>query len=181
MVDQYLGEIKLMGFNFAPSGWALCQGQILSITQNSALFALLGTMYGGNGQQNFALPDLQGRAAGHVGPSLYAAQGLKTGTESVTVQLPQYPQHSHSFNVNSGAGTTNVPTNNVLATPGLTAPATANIYTQAQSAPLQSLNTTGTPPTLAPYAGGNQPHENMMPFLVMNYSIAMTGIFPSRP
>ena len=181
MVDQYLGEIKLLGFNFAPSGWALCQGQILPISQNAALFSLLGTMYGGNGQQNFALPDLQGRAAGHVGPSLYTPQGLKTGTETVTVQLPQYPQHTHSFNVNSGPGNESLPINNVLATPHSASSATANIYTQAQGAPLQSLNTTGTPPALAPYVGGNQPHENMMPFLVMTYAIAMTGIFPARP
>jgi microcystin-dependent protein len=177
MVDQYLGEIKLLGFNFAPIGWALCQGQILPISQNAALFSLLGTMYGGNGQQNFGLPDLQGRAAGHVGPSLYIAQGLKTGTEAVTVQLPQYPQHSHSANVYSGNGDKSTSAGNVLATVPET---TLHIYTPAQGAQLQPLNTTGTPPTLAPYVGGNQPHENMMPFLVMNYAIAMTGAFPSR-
>jgi microcystin-dependent protein len=181
MVDQYIGEIKLLGFNFAPIGWALCQGQILPISQNAALFSLLGTMYGGNGQQNFALPDLQGRAAGHVGPSLYTPQGLKTGTETVTVQLPQYPQHTHSFNVNSDPGNEVYPTGRVLATPHATPPNGPNIYTIAQGAQLQPLNTTGTPPTLAPYVGGNQPHENMMPFLVMTYAIAMTGIFPARP
>jgi microcystin-dependent protein len=180
MVDQYLGEIKLLGFNFAPSGWALCQGQIIPVQQNAALFSLLGTMYGGDGAQNFGLPDLQGRAAGHVGPSLYTVQGMKTGTETVTVQLPQYPLHTHSFNVNSGPGNEGFPSGRVLATPHATSQG-PNIYTTAQDATLQPLNATGTPPALAVYAGGNQPHENMMPFLVMNYAIAMTGIFPSRP
>jgi len=185
VVDQYLGEIKLLGFNFAPIGWALCQGQTLSITQYAALYSLLGTSYGGNGQTTFQLPDLQGRAAGHVGPNLYTAQGLKLGTETVTIQLPQYPAHTHPVAVNATTATQNSAVSAYLATATQFPPASPppppvpNIYTPASGATLVPLNTAGTP-VLAPYGGGNQPHENMMPFLVMNYSIAMTGVFPAR-
>jgi microcystin-dependent protein len=178
MVDQYLGEIKLVGFNFAPIGWAQCAGQIVSVTQYSALFALFGTMYGGNGTQNFGLPDLQGRAAGHVGPSLYTVQGAKQGTETVTVSSAQYPLHSHSVNATTAAATVAAPGSSYLATVATASP-TPQIYAPAQGAAPVALNAAGTP-VLAPYAGGNQPHENMMPFLTMFYCVAMTGQYPTR-
>jgi len=185
MVDQYLGEIKMTGFNFAPIGWAQCQGQIVSIQQYAALFSLYGTMYGGNGSTNFGWPDLQGRAAGHVGPSLYTVQGQKLGTETVTIGLPQYPGHSHLFNVNSGTGTAAAAKNNFLAGTAAPpspppAPPAPPLYTAAQGAALQPLNNTGQSPVIGFAAGGSQPHENMMPFLAMNYILAITGVFPAR-
>jgi microcystin-dependent protein len=175
-VDQFLGEIKLVGFNFAPIEWAMCAGQILSIQQNSALFALLGTMYGGNGTTNFGLPDLQGRAAGHVGPSLYTQQGEKLGTETVALVGTQYPFHSHNFNVGA-SGSTDAPLGNFLSTvtPN-TGTAGLQIYTPASGATLLPLNTA----IVGPSGGSQQPHENMMPFLAMNYVIAMAGNFPPR-
>jgi len=180
MVDPYLGEIKLMAFQFAPQGWALCQGQILSISQNSALFSLLGTSYGGNGTANFGLPDLQGRAAGDLGPNLYTVLGLKMGSEQVTILSTEYPMHTHTMSVNSSTAN--------IAEPGSTAflgsnPSTGsppNIYTPAQGAALQPIYNGSTNPVLGYAAGGSQPHENMQPYLVMNYSIAMTGVYPTR-
>jgi len=189
MVDQYLGEIKMTGFNFAPIGWAQCQGQIVSIQQYAALFSLYGTMYGGNGSTNFGWPDLQGRAAGHVGPSLYTVQGLKLGTETVTIGSTTYPLHSHQVNVNSGNGSANLAQNNYLSTtgqlpasppPAPPPPAAPKLYTTAQGAPLQPLYNAGQTPVVGIAAGGNQPHENMMPFLAMNYCLAISGQFPSR-
>jgi microcystin-dependent protein len=183
MVDQYLGEIKLAGFNFAPVGWALCSGQIVSIQQYTALFALYGTMYGGNGTTNFGWPDLQGRAAGHVGPSLYTAQGMALGTETVPLNISEYPLHNHGFNVNTVAATANLPTNNYLATTASLTPPTPpapNIYTAAQGATLQPLNNAQPNPVIGFSSGGAVPHENMMPFLVMNYILALTGVFPPR-
>jgi microcystin-dependent protein len=181
MVQQYLGEIKMAGFNFAPVGWALAQGQIMSITQNTALFSLFGAMYGGNGTTNFGLPDLQGRAAAQVGPNLYTAQGAKTGTETETLTTTQYPLHTHAFNVNSANGTATAPLNNYLAavippSPPPPPKPPGQLFTPAQGATLQPLN----PAVVSLYPGGSQPHENMMPFLVMNYIVALTGVFPPR-
>jgi microcystin-dependent protein len=171
MVDQYLGEIKLVGFNFAPTGWSLCQGQIVSIQQFSALFALLGTMYGGNGTTNFGLPDLQGRAAGQVGPSLYTVQGMKLGTETVSLNTTEYPLHNHTFNAGT-SGADLEPLGNYLSTvtPSL------QIYTPASGATLMPLNSG----IIGQNPAGSQPHENMMPFLAMNYVIALAGQFPPR-
>src|SRR5579859_3905357 len=167
MVDQYVGEIKLVGFNFAPIGWAQCAGQIMAISQNAALFSLFGTMYGGNGTSNFGLPDLQGRAAGHVGSTLYTSQGMKLGTESVAVQLTQYPAHSHSFKVNSAAGTSPSPSaSNYLASTASTA-----LYVAAQGAALQPLYNVPPTPVIGFAAGGSQPHENMQPYLAMTYCV----------
>jgi microcystin-dependent protein len=178
MVDQFLGEIKLVGFNFPPIDWATCAGQIVSITQNPSLFALLGTMYGGNGTTNFGLPDLQGRAAGHVGPNLYTAQGEKLGTETVSLNLTEYPLHSHALNVGT-AGTVPGPLGNFLSSVApVSGPPTAGlqIYTPASGANVQPLNNG----IIGQSAGGSQPHENMMPFLAMNYIIALQGVFPAR-
>ena len=176
MVDQYLGEIKLAGYNFAPVGWALCAGQIVSISQYSALFSLLGTMYGGNGTSSFGLPDLQGRAAGHVGPNLYTNQGMKLGTETVTIQPTQYPAHNHSFNVNATAGTAPAPNG----TNFLASTASTNLYVPAQGAALQPLYNGPTAPVIGVAQGGSQPHENMQPYLTMNYCIALSGVYPAR-
>jgi len=175
-VDQFLGEIKLVGFGFAPIEWAQCAGQIVSISQSSALFALLGTMYGGNGTTNFGLPDLQGRAAAHVGPNLYTQQGQKLGTETVALVGTQYPSHSHNFNAGA-SGSTDAPLGNFLSTvTPTTATAGLQIYTPASGATLLPLN----PAIVGPSGGPPQPHENMMPFLAMNYVIAMVGNFPPR-
>ena len=176
MVDQYLGEIKLTGFNFAPIGWALCAGQIMGISQNAALFSLLGTMYGGNGSSNFGLPDLQGRAAGHVGPNLYTSQGMKLGTETVNIQATQYPGHSHGFNVYATGGTVATPSSTTF----LASTASTNLYVAAQGAALQPLYNGPTAPVIGAAQGGSQPHENMQPFLAMNYCIALSGVFPAR-
>ena len=176
MVQQFLGEIKLVGFNFAPIEWAICAGQIVPIAQNPSLFSLLGTMYGGNGTTNFGLPDLQGRAAGHVGPNLYTQQGTKLGTETVALAGTQYPAHTHNFNVGP-SGSTDAPLGNFLSTvtPN-TGTAGLQIYTPASGATLLPLN----PAIVGPSGGPPQPHENMMPFLVMTYVIALSGVFPSR-
>jgi microcystin-dependent protein len=180
-VNQYLGEIKMAGFNFAPTGWALAQGQIMSIQQNTALFALLGTMYGGNGQTNFGLPDLRGRAGGQVGPNLFTSQGELLGVESVTINSQQYPAHSHPLNVNNGAGTATAPAGNYMAAFVPAAPPPpprppGNVFTAAQGAQLQPLN----PLAVSMLNGADLPHDNMMPYLVMNYIISLTGIFPPR-
>jgi len=172
MVDNFLGEIKLVGFNFAPQGWQFAAGQILPISQYAALFALLGTYYGGNGVQNFALPDLRGRTP--LGMSSTTPIGEVTGTETVTLLSTQYPSHNHAFSVNTTGGL-GLPTGNFLASVGATTPPTqGHIYTTG--AANQPLN----PAALTTYPGQSQPHANMQPYLVMNHVIALTGIFPSR-
>jgi microcystin-dependent protein len=174
MVNQYLGEIKLFGGNFAISGWAMAAGQLLAISQNSALFSLLGTQYGGNGTSNFALPDLQGRAAGQVGPNTYQVQGTKLGTETVALSLQNYPAHNHTFAANT-APTSGAPAGNYLAS----ATGAAQLYVNAAGATQQPLNN-GATPVIGMAPGGSVPHENMMPFLAMTYLIAMQGVFPAR-
>jgi len=167
MTDQFVAEIRLVGFNFAPLGWAICQGQTLPISQYSAVFSLVGTFYGGNGTSNFQIPDLQGRS-----PMFYGQQtavGEKIGTETVTVLSTQYPSHSHVFAANTTGGL-GLPTNNYLAS----VTGGRNIY--AVGGTPQPLN----PAAAAAAQGGSQPHQNMQPFLVMNYIFALTGAFPSR-
>jgi microcystin-dependent protein len=178
MVDQYVGEIKLVGFNFAPLQWAQCAGQLVPISQNPSLFALLGTMYGGNGTSTFGLPDLRGRAAGHVGPNLYTAQGMLLGTETVSLNTTEYPSHSHQFNVGT-AGSAEAPLGDFLSSVAPTSgpPSGAlQIYTPLSGATLQALNSG----IIGPSAGNSQPHENMMPYLAMTYCIALQGVFPPR-
>jgi microcystin-dependent protein len=164
MSEPFLSEIKLVSFNFPPKGWALCNGQLLPINQNQALFALLGTTYGGNGQTNFALPNLRGRVPIHMGSG--HALGEAAGSTSVTVNIQQLPTHTHARVHHAGRHAA-VPTNNVLAqTP-------ATIY--APPANLTTLN-----PINVSSVGGSQPHNNMMPYLVLNFIIALQGIFPSQ-
>jgi len=174
MAESYLGEIKLVGFNFAPQGWTEAAGQLLAISQYNALFALVGTTYGGNGTSNFQLPDLRGRTPIGIGNG--QVQGEPSGTEQVTLLLTQYPQHNHLFSVNTVGGL-GLPTNNFLASVSATSPpppTAGHIYTTG--AANQPLN----PASLSTYPGQSLPHENMQPNLVMNYIIALTGIFPSR-
>lgn len=165
MSEPFLSEIKVVSFNFPPKGWALCNGQLLPINQNQALFALLGTRYGGNGQTNFALPNLRGRVPIHM--SAAHTLGEAAGSTSVTVNIQQLPTHTHAMMASGTDGDVPVPTNTVLAaTP-------AKIYGPATS--LTTLN-----PINVTNVGGSQPHNNMMPYLVLNFIIALQGIFPSQ-
>jgi microcystin-dependent protein len=170
MSNPFLGSITLFAGNFAPRGYMFCQGQLLAISQNSALFALLGTIYGGDGQTTFALPNLAGRAAVHQGqgPGLsnYVI-GQSTGVENVTLTSNQLPSHSHIVNASIAATIGAGPAGAVWAQPSSGLPYAA--------APNVAMN-----PAALTSSGGNQPHENMMPFLVLNFIIAVEGIFPSR-
>lgn len=170
MSQPFIGEIRIFAGNFAPNGWAFCQGQLQAIAQNNALFALLGTIYGGDGQTTFALPDLRGRAAVHQGqgPGLsnYAI-GQQYGTEQVTLLSAHMPAHTHIAGANSAPASTSAPDNAVwaAATGGLA-------YASAPGVSMNSASVTS--------AGGSQPHNNMSPYLALNYIIALFGVFPSR-
>ena len=165
MSEPFLSEIKIVSFNFPPKGWALCNGQFLPINQNQALFALLGTTYGGNGQTTFALPNLRGRLPIHMGNG--HTLGEAAGSTSVTVNSQQLPTHTHFLMGSNTAGDTASPANAVLAaTPAL-------VYGPPNS--LTTLN-----PINVSSVGGSQPHNNMMPYLTLNFIIALQGIFPSR-
>ena len=164
MATPFLGEIKIMSFNFPPKGWALCNGQLLPINQNQALFSLLGTMYGGNGQTTFALPNLQGRVPLHR--SAVYVQGQIGGETSHTLALPEMPQHTHALAASIAMPDSASPTNKYFAAIG------TNAYSGAPNALMT--------PATAGSAGGSQPHENMAPYLVLNFCIALQGIFPSR-
>jgi microcystin-dependent protein len=176
MGTPYLGEIKIIAWNYAPKGWAFCNGQIMSIQQNTALFSILGTTYGGNGVQTFALPNLQGRIPVHVGNT--TTLGQQGGQSAHTLLISEMPAHIHSMSANTGAAVLNAPaTDSVL---GQSSGALHNgtvleILMYAPSGPATTLN----PGTIAG-AGGSQPHDNMSPYLVLNYIIALQGIFPSR-
>ena len=169
MSEPFIGEVRLVGFNFAPRGWAFCDGQILAIQSYTALFSLLGTTYGGDGRTTFGLPDLRGRTPIGVGtgPGLTPRTwGAKGGVESVTLNATQIPPHSHTVNVSGESADSNKPQGNELAS-GQFYHATST--SQAQLAAGTVANT-----------GGGQSHENMEPFLVMRWCIALTGIYPSR-
>lgn len=166
MSQPFLGEIILFAGNFAPRGWAFCNGQILAIAQNQALFSLLGTTYGGNGQTTFALPDLRSRVPVHAGqgPGLSDyALGQNGGTETVTLLVSELPQHTHRQPATNGEQTTNRPDGAL--------PAAGGVYGEVSDG---SLLTQTSP------AGGSQPHNNVQPYLTLNYIIALEGIFPSR-
>lgn len=168
MSEPFIGEIKLFAGTFAPRGWAFCAGQILSIAQNTALFSLLGTTYGGNGQTTFALPDLRGRVPVHDGPT--TTLGEVAGLEQVTLLQNQLPAHSHPLMASA------LPANSGVATGRGVADTSGNgalIYAAGGTAAPMS------PAAIEP-VGQSQPHENRMPYLAMNYIIAVEGIFPSR-
>lgn len=164
MAEPFLAEIRIMSFNFAPKGWAACNGQLLPINQNQALFALLGTTYGGDGRVNFALPNLQGRVPMHFGQS--HSLGERSGAESHTVSTAEMPTHSHSAGAAAANATLADPTGHYLAA--------ANALYHSSPADTQLAPTTITS------VGGNQPHENRQPYLTLNFSIALQGIFPSQ-
>jgi microcystin-dependent protein len=175
VADQFIAEIRVFPFNFPPIGWAFCNGQILSISQNTALFSLLGTSFGGNGTSNFALPDLQGSVplAWGQGPGLSPYElGQIGGEQAVTVLAVQMPAHTHALQAESGEATTKTPgPTNSLARSNPTF-----IYTGPTPTPPQQPLAAGTVGT----AGGNQPHNNLMPYLTLNFCIALQGIFPAR-
>ena len=174
MSSPFVAEIRIFGFNFAPTGWALCDGQLLPISQNTALFSLLGTTYGGDGKSTFALPDLQGSTAMHAGQGPGLSQrflGEMGGEEFVTLLQSEIPAHSHSLNANAQPSSTGVPTSITCVSRGFGgSPYKATPFTP---------NVNMAPQTLAP-AGGSLPHNNMMPYLTLNFCIAMQGVFPPR-
>jgi microcystin-dependent protein len=164
MAEPFIAEIRIMSFPFAPKGWAMCNGQFLPINQNQALFSLLGTTFGGNGQTTFALPDQRGQVPIHVGNG--HVLGEKGGTQAVTLSISQLPTHTHVVNASSLAtGGVNNPVNNFLGGGN-------NVY-----APPQSMTTLN--PGTVTSVGGSQAHTNLQPFLVLNFCIALQGIFPS--
>jgi microcystin-dependent protein len=165
MAEPFLSEIRIMSFGFPPKGWALCNGQLLPINQNQALFSLLGTTYGGDGQVNFALPDLRSRAPIHVGDG--HTLGERSGEAAHTVAIAELPTHAHFVQASTSDGNNVVPTNNVLASP----------LNQSYRAPDQAL-TTMIPGTIG-NVGGSQAHNNMQPYLTLSFCIALQGIFPS--
>jgi microcystin-dependent protein len=177
MADPFLGEIRMLGANFAPVGWALCQGQLLPISQNAALFSLLGTTYGGDGVQTFALPDLQGRVPLGMGQgsglSPYV-EGQKGGSESVTLTTQQMPAHSHAV----AAAETQSTTNPAGAVPANTQPPTPGAAPKIYGASPDGKTTMNS--AMIGQTGGNQPVSVQQPYLAVNYIIALVGIFPSR-
>lgn len=167
MAEPFLGQISLCSFNFAPRGWALCDGQLLPINQNQALFSILGTTYGGDGRVNFALPDLRGRIPLHFGTGV--ALGEKAGESAHTLTMAE-TAHSHTLPAFSGVGTTKTAAGNFIATPLFGATA-AKAFSPTGNTALASTSTS---------VGGSLPHDNMMPYLTINFIIALQGIFPSR-
>ena len=166
MSTPFLGEIKIISWNYAPKGWAFCNGQSLPINQNQALFSLLGTTYGGNGQTTFALPDFRGRIPLHVGGG--HIQGETAGQSAHTVTQSEMPAHNHFMNVTNNVGTDPNPGSGVIISKSV-----ANSYGGATN--LVTMN-----PASIGNVGGSQPHENRQPYLVLNFIIALQGIFPSR-
>lgn len=170
MSEPFLAEVRIVGFNFAPRGWAFCDGQILPINQNQSLYSLLGTTYGGDGRTSFALPDLRGRVPIHVGRSNGGGdhrEGQKGGEETHTLSVNEMPQHTHVLHAVQGAGNQPIATDGFLANGGSDTYAGPNNPTDMNAGAV--LNT-----------GGGQAHENMQPYLALNFCIALQGLFPSR-
>jgi microcystin-dependent protein len=173
MSFQYVGQILMVGFNFAPSGWALCNGQLLTISQNEVLYTLIGTTYGGNGTTNFALPDLRGRVPIHPGQGIGLSNysiGQSGGAETTTLNVNNLPSHNHGIEVSNTNGTVRYggePTRTLAGLPNV------DMYTTL--APTRAMN-----PATITSTGGNQPAPNLQPYLSVNFIIALTGIFPSQ-
>ena len=167
MSNPFLAEIRIFGFNFPPRGWAFCAGQLLSIQQNTALFSLLGTQYGGNGTTNFGLPRLQSRVPMHQGNGFFLGQ--TGGEEAHTLSVDEIPSHSHFVNASGVLGNSNSPAGNFLA-----ASSRFVLYSATLS------NPTALQPATVGSAGGGQPHINLQPYLALNFCIALQGIFPSQ-
>jgi microcystin-dependent protein len=166
MAEPFLSEIRIMSFGFPPKGWALCDGQLLPINQNQALFSLLGTTYGGDGRVNFGLPDLRSRVPIHTGSG--HTLGERGGEQAHTLSISEIPTHTHVLNGTSNAGTLVIAAGNLLGT-------TASQLYQAPDSNLVAMS-----PASIATVGGSQAHLNMQPFLVLNFSIALQGIFPSQ-
>lgn len=170
MSNPYIGEIRMFGGNFAPAGWAFCDGQLLAISENDVLFTLIGTTYGGDGQSTFALPDLRGRLPVHQGTDAGTTYqlGEQGGVEAVTVTVNQLPAHTHALSMSTTVPDQFVPTSNV------TAEATKRFYT-ANATNLQPMaaNAIGSD-------GGSQPHDNLQPYLCVSFIISLFGVFPSQ-
>jgi microcystin-dependent protein len=172
VADPFVGEIRIFGFNFAPTGWALCNGQLLPISQNTALFSLLGTTYGGDGKSTFALPDFTGAAPMHAGTGPDGTnyfQGESAGSSAVTLIQSELPVHNHTLSVSTRNASAKDPTNQALAVGqgiGMYGPSNGSATTMAA----QALS----------IAGGSQPHNNMQPSLVFCFCIALQGVFPAR-
>lgn len=165
MAEPFLGEIRLLGFDFAPRGWAFCEGQLLPIAQNQALFSVVGTTYGGDGRVTFALPDLRGRIPVHPGADV--PFGARLGTETVALVVPELPAHSHPVPTSNEVG--------VQADPSGLAPARTRRPLYAATGALTEMPADGVG-----LAGGNAPHNNLSPALVLRFAIALVGIFPAR-
>jgi len=173
MAQPYVGEIRMFAGNFNPNGWMFCEGQLLPISENETLFQLIGTMYGGDGQSTFQLPDLRGRIPLHFGTGpdgITYTQTEAAGVESVTLTTQQIPIHTHAHGCNSGAGAvTPDPVNAMASKTDLSQYSSAGATVQI-----------GNPPMSSDIAGGSQPHENFMPYLCINFIISLFGIFPSQ-
>ena len=173
-MDPFVAEIRIVPFNFAPKGWAFCDGQLLPLSQNTALFALLGTTYGGDGKSTFALPDLQGSAALHPGQgqglSLYDL-GQMGGSQSVTLLVSEMPVHTHTVNSVTALAATSTPASNMVLSRSTNGPAYGDAASGFQTFAPESL----------PPAGGSLPHNNLQPYLTLNYILALQGVFPPRP
>ncbi|MEO7717701.1 MAG: tail fiber protein [Capsulimonas sp.] len=164
MSEPYIGEIRMVGFSFAPNGWALCNGSTLAISQNDALFNLIGTTYGGDGVQTFNLPNLLGRTPIHFSSNI--PLGAIAGSETVTLISAQLPPHSHPLRAMNGPASTTTATGVLLAS------ASVNVYTPPTSVVATTTVTTAT--------GGGQPHDNMAPYLCVNFAISLFGVYPSQ-
>jgi len=174
MSDQFVAEIRIFPFNFPPTGWAFCDGQLMPISQNTALFSLLGTVYGGDGKSTFALPDLQGSAPMQPGQGQGLSDrvlGEMSGVESITLLVSEIPVHTHSLMASIEVGDNSVPSPLMA----LATSAGATVYVTGNP-PLGLMAFQGLPP-----AGGGLPHNNMQPYLTLNFCIALQGIFPQRP
>jgi len=169
MSNPYVGEIRMFAGNFAPAGWAMCEGQLIPISENDTLFTLIGTTYGGDGQETFALPDLQGRLPLHQGGGFVI--GENAGVETVTLTTTQIPQHSHPMLGSNDQGSSNAPGNAVLGS----TPTAAQAFPYGTDSPLGAID----PSSIQP-AGGNQPHDNFQPYLCINFIISLFGIFPTQ-
>ena len=165
MAEPFLSEIRIMSFNFAPKGWAFCDGQLLPINQNQALFSLLGTTYGGDGRVNFGLPDLRGRVSLHMGNG--HTLGERGGEQAHTLSISEIPTHTHTLQASATPGNTPISTNDVLSS------AQGQLYGPA-------ANLTSLSPGTVTNVGGSQAHLNMQPFLTLSFCIALQGIFPSQ-
>lgn len=166
MADPYIGEIRMFAGNFAPAGWMFCEGQLLAISENEALFALIGTTYGGDGESTFGLPDLRGRVPIHQGGGLVLSE--TGGTEEVTLTVNQIPGHLHGFSANPGSGTSANVQGNLLST-------SSAVQVYRESTANQNMNAAAIGS-----AGGSRPHANLQPYLCVDFIISLFGIFPSQ-